>query len=645
MKTFNYLLKNKTSFLLLILIIGTFTTVNSQTITTIAGIGLPAFSGDSGPATGAELSYPVCCKMDTIGNLYFSDYTNSRIRKINGSGIISTIAGNGTYGFSGDGAEATAAAINHPTGLFIGASGNLYISDYLNFRIRKVSTAGIISTIAGTGVSGYSGDGGPATAAQISQSWGITEDAIGNVLFSDRFNNVIRKIDTSGIINTIIGTGVAGYSGDGGPASAAQLNSPVELLLDNYGNFYFSDFFNNRIRKISSSGIITTIAGNGITGYSGDGGPATNAELNRPVGLSIDSTGNIYIGDYNNSSIRKINSTGIISTIAGTGTSGFSGDGGPATAAEINSPQGVYVNNSGNIYICDVYNNRIRMINHGDNPPSFTEGHFLTLNICADETTITLPIDTLLIVSDADAGQTETWILDTPPAHGTVIASYSTLSTGGTLLPSGLTYTTTSGYVGTDMFKVSVSDGFLTDTTTINVLINTLPYQGTISGLDSICPGKTDTLSESVSGGSWSSSNLSISTINSLGVSNAIDTGNVLIFYTVTNLCGSDSAIFPVYVKSYSECNTGVSQLAENKFVGVRISPNPGTGNFAVSVTTDYNETVKFSITDITGKTIKEFAGQTNNIIEVILNAAPGLYFLSAISGNKIYNEKLVLFK
>ncbi len=644
MKNNNGLVLQRIAFILILCLNCSSATLKGQIITTIAGNGLPAFSGDGGPATGAEISYPVCCKMDTIGNLYFSDYNNSRIRKINGSGTISTIAGNGTYGFGGDGAEATSAAINHPTGLSIGTSGNLYISDYLNFRIRKVSPTGIITTLVGTGVSGYSGNGGPATAAQISQSWGIVEDATGNVLFSDRFNNVIRKINSSGTITTIIGTGVAGFSGDGGPASAAQLNSPVELFLDNSGNLYFSDFFNNRIRKISPSGIITTIAGNGITGYSGDGGAATNAELNQPVGLSMDSTGNIYIGDYNNSSIRKINSSGIISTIAGIGIAGYSGDGGPATAAEINTPQGVYVNKSGNIYICDAYNYRIRMINHGDNLPSFIGGHLQTLDLCLAETAISVPIDTYLSVSDIDAGQTETWSLLSPPSHGIAVTSYSAISTGGILSPIGLTYAPTSGYIGPDMFKVSVSDGFSTDTTTINVLISSLPNPGTISGRDTICPGNSDTLTESISGGNWISCNTSIITINSLGMANAISQGNDTIFYSVTNFCGTDSASFPIYVQSYSECHTGIAQHSENKIDGIRIFPNPNNGNCSVSVESDLNEKVQLRIYDLTGIKIEEFDILSNQRNEVRLNAIPGIYFISAITNEKTYNSRIVIW-
>jgi hypothetical protein len=401
-------------------------------------------------------------------------------------------------------------------------SGNLYFSNYTGARINKVTSAGIITTFAGTGTAGFSGDGGQATAAHINYPWGIASDGSGNVYFSDRYNHRVRRVSAAGIITTIAGVGTAGYSGDGGPASAAQLNQPVGLTRDASGNLYFADYINNCIRKISTSGIITTVVGSGAGGYSGDGGPATLAKLNNPAGVAIDVSGNIYVGDYFNNAVRKIDASGIITTMAGNGTPGFSGDGGPATAAEIYMPQGVSVDGTGNIYICDALNFRIRMINVVNNAPFFIGGHVQDLVFCVSETTPSVPINSLLAVEDANAGQTETWSVLTPPSHGIVVASYSTVSTGSTLTPTGLIYTPTSGYTGPDMFQVIITDGIAFDTTTINVTVDPVLNAGTILGLDSVCPGATVSLSETAPAGIWSTSNTTISTVNSTGLVSGI---------------------------------------------------------------------------------------------------------------------------
>ena len=336
---------------------------HAQDIYTFAGDGVAGYSGDGGIATIAELSQPTCIAIDTHGNVYIADQFNKRIRKVTTTGIISTVAGNGIRGYSGDSGQATAAELNYPSGITVDDSGNIFIADFYNYRIRKVTTKGIIYTIAGDSTQGYSGDGGAATAAELSYPSGVALDAKGNIYIADMGNNRIRIVNKAGVINTIAGNGNSGYSGDGGLATAAELNSPYGLTVDIFGNIYIADNLNNRIRKINNAGIISTIAGNGTAGYSGDGIVATMAELYSPFGVSVDSLGDIYIADEINNRIRKINSTGIISTIAGNGTQGYSGDGGPATAAEINSPPGVAVDASGNIYIADYGNQRVRKIN------------------------------------------------------------------------------------------------------------------------------------------------------------------------------------------------------------------------------------------------------------------------------------------
>lgn len=333
-------------------------------IYTIAGNGSAVFSGDGGPALGAGMSVN-CMHPDVYGNVYLADGSASRIRVVNTLGIISTFAGNGTAGFSGDGGLATAAELNEPLDVCVDYTGNVYIADTFNNRVRKVNTSGIISTFAGNGTAGFSGDGGPATAAELNQPFGVRVDVVlGDVYIADSNNNRIRVVNTSGIITTFAGNGTAGFSGDGGLATAAQLNFPVDMQPDIFGNVYIADYDNNRIRKVNiTTGIITTYAGTGTAGYSGDGGLATAAELNSPTDVSVDASGNLYIADWANNVIRKVDTTtGIITTFAGNGTAGFSGDGGPATSAELNLPNGVRTDVFGNVFIADTLNFRIREV-------------------------------------------------------------------------------------------------------------------------------------------------------------------------------------------------------------------------------------------------------------------------------------------
>jgi len=336
-------------------------------ITTIAGNGEGGFSGDGGLAISARIDNPYGITVDSKGNLYIADYSNHCIRKVDTAGIISTVAGNGVAGFDGDGGPATAAQLNWPYNVAIDNIGNLYIADSFNDRIRKVNIAGVISTIAG-GEQGFSGDGGPATDAQFDSPHGVAVDSNGNLYIADNRNSRIRKIDTAGIISTIAGNGVKGFSGDGGPATAAQLYFPYDVAVDNSGNLFIADTTNNCIRKVDTAGIISTIAGNGDGdwGFSGDGGPATAAQLDSPCGIAIDSNGNLYIADTSNNRIRKVNTAGIIYTVVGSGdtgiwSGGFGGDGGTATTALLNYPMDVAIDNS-NLYIADQDNNRIRRV-------------------------------------------------------------------------------------------------------------------------------------------------------------------------------------------------------------------------------------------------------------------------------------------
>jgi uncharacterized protein (TIGR03437 family) len=332
----------------------------SGIISTVAGNGNSGSSGDGGQATSAALAGPAGIAVDASGNLFIADY--NRVRKVSTSGIIATVAGNGNFDFSGDGGPATGAVLNQPEGVATDASGNLFIADTQNERIRKVSSGGIITTVAGSASYGFSGDGGPATAASLYEPEGIAVDASGNFFIADYANNRVRKVSTSGVITTVAGNGANGFSGDGGPATSASLNSPSGVAVDASGNLFIADLYNNRIRKVSTSGIITTAAGNGTAGYSGDGGPATSAELDDPQGIAIDASGNLFIADHYNDRIRKVSTSGIISTVAGNGNYGFSGDGGPATSAELQGPGSVAVSASGNVFFGDLYDYRVRRV-------------------------------------------------------------------------------------------------------------------------------------------------------------------------------------------------------------------------------------------------------------------------------------------
>ena len=305
--------------------------------------------------------------MDAFGNLFFADSVNHVIRKVSTSGKITTVAGNGYGagtgfgGYSGDGGTATNAELNWPNSVVVDAFGNLFIADLFNSRTRKVGTNEIITTVAGNGISGYSGDGGVATNGELQIPYGVAVDATGNLFVADTDNNVIRKVGTNGIITTVAGNGQYGHSGDGGVATNAELYYPYGVAVDATGNLFIADYDNFRIRKIGTNGIITTVAGDGTEGYTGDGGTATNAELSEPQGVAVDATGNLFIADSYNDVIREVGTNGIITTVAGGGYNSL-GDGGAATNAEFFWPKGVAVDATGNLFIADTENNRIHKV-------------------------------------------------------------------------------------------------------------------------------------------------------------------------------------------------------------------------------------------------------------------------------------------
>ena len=329
-----------------------------STVSTIAGNGLFSRSGDGGAATSAQLNAPMGVAVGTAA-LYIADTANNTVRSVT-NGVISGFAGTGTAGSSGDGNPASGAQLNGPQGLAVDSAGSLYIADTQNNRVRKV-TGGTISTVAGSGAAGFAGDGGAATSAQLNAPFAVAVDAAGNLYIAEFNNNRVRKVAANGNIGTLAGNGVSGFSGDGLQATSAQLNGPRGVAVDSSGNVYIADTNNNCVRKVTPDGVIATVAGNGIAGVSGDGGLAVNAQVGNPVALAVDSVGNVYIAD-GSARVRKLFLSGLITTIAGTGTRGYSGDGSSAPNAGLNAPSALAVNAAGSIWVADTLNNAVRLL-------------------------------------------------------------------------------------------------------------------------------------------------------------------------------------------------------------------------------------------------------------------------------------------
>jgi sugar lactone lactonase YvrE len=335
-------------------------------INTVAGDGDWLFHGDGALATFSPIFLPTGVVVDAFGNLYLSDSNNNRIRRVDAlTGIITTVAGNGLLGFSGDGLPAILAEVSTPAGLTMDGAGNIYFADTGNHAIRRIDAlTGIITTVAGQGgVEGYEGDGGPATSANLSFPEAVIFDLTGNMYISDTGNNVIRVVGKNGKIATFAGTGVQGYNGDGIAASTAELNSPWGLAMAVDGSLYIADLTNNRVRKVSPAGIISTVAGTGVGDFGGDGGAATAALVRAPAAIAIDPAGNLYIADSGNNRVRKVfANSGNITTITGANSEQFAGDKGPAVAATMYGPYALYLDGAGDLFVADLFHNRVREI-------------------------------------------------------------------------------------------------------------------------------------------------------------------------------------------------------------------------------------------------------------------------------------------
>jgi uncharacterized protein (TIGR03437 family) len=356
------------------------------TITTVAGNGTQGFAGDGGAALSANLNQPFSA-VSAGGNLYIADQVNNAVRLVNSSGTISTYAGDEVAGYSGDNGKATLAQLVQPTGVATDSSGNVYISDTGNSLVRRVTPGGIITTFAGTpGTPGYGGDGSGAAGAFLNKPAGLAFDSAGDLYIADSGNNVIRKVSAAtGFISTFAGNVAIQppvYSGDLGPATKAGLYDPVAVAVDASGNVYIADSNNNVVRKVSTNLIMSTVAGNGTVGFSGDGGVPNFAKLSHPKGVAVDATGNVYIADTLNSRVRVVTPNGAtINTVIGTGSPAYYGDGGPGLSAALNFPAGLSFDSSGSLYIADSNNSVIRKFVPGaatGSKPAISAGGVIT---------------------------------------------------------------------------------------------------------------------------------------------------------------------------------------------------------------------------------------------------------------------------
>jgi len=353
-------MKMRITSLVLLLQFVWISSASAQKVTTVAG----GFVGDGRPATQASFQFPIGMAQDRHGNTYITDEGEQRVRKVTSAGVISTFAGTGIAGFSGDGGPATSAKISSPVGVTVDAAGDIVFADAGNNRVRKINTAGIISTIAGNGIQGYSGDNGPAIDASMNVPWGLAYDSEGNLYISDRGNNVVRKVDTGGIITTFAGNGAAGYCGDGGAATQACLNFPRGLAFDARGTLYIADGMNHRVRAVTSGGIISTVAGDGQPGLSGDGGPATLAAIGSPRNVVVKGS-ILYISNAGQSRIRQVNLTNdIINAYIGS-TLGYDGDHNTAANTLLDQPAAMIPFSNSTMAFIDIWNTRIRLLSGG----------------------------------------------------------------------------------------------------------------------------------------------------------------------------------------------------------------------------------------------------------------------------------------
>lgn len=570
----------------------------SGNIETIAGNHSVGYTGDGGIGTSAQMRSPYSVAVSPLdGDVFIADYFNNVVRRLSHStGMITTYAGTGVKGFNGDGLPSTMTQLAGPTGLRFDPAGNLYIADKFNERIRKVNLMGIVSTVAGNGLHGgwqgaAFGNGGPATAAALTYPVAIAFNCAGDMYIADQGSQTVRMIDhVTGIITRFAGTHKGAYNNDGIPATAAHLNHPTDIAVDcGNGDVYISDTWNNRIRKVNNAGVISTVAGNGTAAYSGDGGYATSASIFGPWGIMLDGCGDLYICDYDNYVVRKV-SGGNISTVAGLHLRRYTGNGGSPAEAGLYLPASIARSASGEFYIADFGNLVVRSIGGPTfGGRAFNGGTTQIVHTCKNSSGIS--VDKLLSTADA-AGQTENWTLSVEPENGTVTPATGVVAENAVVTPTGFVYVPKNDFTGTDEFTVLMSDGATNASTTITVIVDEVPEAGAIS--QSNIAGNVISLTSSGNeGGTWTSSNPSIATVDANGYVTAVTNGVVTIEYTVNNNCGSKSASANIVSQ--------VSEIAANKFV---VFPNPNNGSFRFDFMAAKADAMTLVANDVTGRLI-----------------------------------------
>lgn len=631
-------------------------TTKGQTITTIAGTGIAGFGGDNGLAVSAQLNMfdPQICT-DAVGNIYIADENNHRIRKIDiTTGTITTIAGTGVSGFSGDGGLATSAQFANPVGVAVDNAGNIYICDYFNSRIRKINISGIITTITGTGVQSSTGDGGLATAATVNRPGNICVDPAGNIYFTELFGHRVRKIATTGTITTYAGTGASGSnSGNGGLATSALLNYPWAITNDAAGNVfvgsYDPNFNGSQVRKIATNGTITAYAGTGVTGYSGDGGLATAAQINSIGSICINNIGEMLISDRVNYRIRKVALSGTITTLAGNGTSGFSGDGGLSTSAQISIPWGIAS------YGCNTYfvdgTARIRRVVGGANPT-------ITVNsgsICSGNTFTMVPsgantytfqggsatVSPTTTTSYTIVGTSTAGCVSASPATSnltvnaqpTIAVNSGSVCAGSsfTMVPSGAsTYTFQGGNAvisptanaSYTVVGTSTAGCVSPVSATSNITVNALPTVSATSNSTLLCVGQTASLSAS-GANTYTWSTTSNNTV--IAISPTTTTS-----YTLIGTDGNGCVNASLITQSVSACN-GINQLT-NSVSELNVYPNPFNNKLTI-ISNDTNQSIL--IYNALGSVIYSSTIQNTKTEINLSNQATGIYYIKIGTATK----------
>lgn len=606
------------------------TSSNAQIITTYAGTSPGGgYSGDGGPATAAHMDNPVGLAMDKHGNLFIGDGSFHVIRMVDATGIIHTIAGTSVNGYSGDGGPATDAQMHQARSIAVDTGDNVYFVDYENYRVRKINPSGIISTVAGNGSTTFSGDGGPATAAGM---WpgSVAVDVAGNIYVTG--NNRVRKISaTTGIISTIAGNGSTSLGSDGIAATASSLATPDGIAIDKAGNIYIAEYGHARVRKINASGIIYTVAGTGASLAPTLGVLATATPMRAPVGVLVDDNSNVYITDYIENGVYVVDGiTGKLFAFAGNGLSGYSGDGGQALLAQVLAHYNMATDGYGNIYIADIGNKVVRRVH--DNPATFVNGHLQIRNACG-----AISLTGSLQASDVDVYQHLQWSLVRTPSRGTASVSYYLPVTSPSTGPVAATYTPTS--YGVDTFTIRVTDGMMSDTTMI-VTNNYAPTSGTLTGPDTVCAGSTISLTSSEAGGTWAAGNGNATVTG--GVVSGVSAGAVTISYSITNPCTPPAATKTITVKDCAMSAPTIDKIQ----TGITIYPNPTDNDITIAVTDGSNEPATIRVTDVTGKLLigetVQFRSPAGAKLKLDLSKfSPGLYLVDIMHNGQRCTEKI----